>query len=166
MHANALYFDLPHQRHKLERKIDATDSLPSPLRQAILDALSTLPDGDRICHGDFHSGNILLTPDRAVIIDWIDTSHGNPHADVTRTTILTLGAAANSQVPVTALKVFVHLFHSGLTGPLFPITPRWKSRIPSRVASCGLRPPERKNTGIRALAGTAGKKGFLPPAIQ
>ena len=53
-----------------------------------------MPDGDRLCHGDFHLGNILLGQQEPVIIDWIDSSIGNPLADVARTSILALGMAA------------------------------------------------------------------------
>ena len=126
MHANTLHPDLPPQRRRLERKIGAADSLPASLKQASLAALSTLRDGDSICHGDFHPGNVLLTPGRAVIIDWIDASRGNPLADVARTTVLTLGAAASSQVPTTALKAFVRLFHSVYLRRYFQLRPGGK----------------------------------------
>jgi hypothetical protein len=46
---------------------------------------------------------------------------------VARTTILTLGAAANSQVPATALKVFVRLFHSVYPGRYFHLRPGEKA---------------------------------------
>jgi Ser/Thr protein kinase RdoA (MazF antagonist) len=123
MHTNPLHLDLPPQHRRLERRIGATDSLPAPLKQACLEALSTLPDGDSICHGDFHPGNILFSSGHFVIIDWIDTSRGNPLADVARTTILTLGAAASSQVPITTLKVLIRLFHSVYLGRYFQLRP-------------------------------------------
>ncbi len=120
MHACANQAELPSQRARLERKILHADPLPAPLKTAALDALACLPDGDRICHGDFHPGNILLTPTRAVnmvgqsptIIDWIDASRGNPLADLARTTIITLGAAASDQIPNRLMKAYVRLFHA------------------------------------------------------
>ncbi len=127
MHANTLHLDLPPQRRRLERKFDATDLLLSPLKQACLDALSTLPDGDSICHGDFHPGNILFSSGHAVIIDWIDASRGNPLADVARTSILNLGAATSSQVPITTLKVLVRLFHSVYLSRYFQLRPGGKA---------------------------------------
>lgn len=97
--------------------------MPASLKTDVLAALSVLPDGRQICHGDFHPGNILLTPGRAVVIDWIDVSRGNPLADVARTTIIALGAAASSQVPNTALKVIVRLFHSIYLHRYFQLRP-------------------------------------------
>jgi thiamine kinase len=119
MHSNTFRPDLPSQRRKLERKISNAElftgsrlePLHSSIKIAVLDALSNLPDGDRICHGDFHPGNILLTSDGAVVIDWIDASLGNPLADVARTTIIALGAAASSQIPNSAFKIIVRVFH-------------------------------------------------------
>lgn len=112
VHANTLRPDIPSQRRRLERKIKAADPLPASVKQSLLAALTNLPDGDSICHGDFHPGNILLTPAHAVVIDWIDASIGNPLADVARTTIIILGAAASSQVPNQVMKFFVKLLHS------------------------------------------------------
>lgn len=112
MHANALRPDIPSQRLGLERKINTAKPLPAPVKRAVLAALATLPNGKSICHGDFHPGNILLTSSRAVVIDWIDASLGNPLADVARTTIIALGASASSQIPNRAMRVFVRLFHA------------------------------------------------------
>jgi hypothetical protein len=64
-----------------------------------------------------------IAPSRAVVIDWIDASRGNPLADVARTTIIVLGAAASSEVPNTALKVFVRLFHSIYLHHYFQLCP-------------------------------------------
>jgi hypothetical protein len=111
MHATPIQSDLPLQRHRLENKLKSAKSLPDHLRKDSLIALSTLPDGNSICHGDFHPGNILLSPDRAVVIDWIDSSRGNPLADVARTSIIVLGAARTSQIPHYLSKFIVRLFH-------------------------------------------------------
>ena len=83
------------------------------------------PGTGRLCvtHGDFHPGNILLTPGRAVVIDWIDASLGNPLADVARTTVIALGAAASSQVPNAALKFFLRLFHTVYLRCYFQLLP-------------------------------------------
>jgi Ser/Thr protein kinase RdoA (MazF antagonist) len=82
---------LPAQRQRLVEKIRSASPLPSDLKAAALAALEQLPDGDRICHGDFHPENVLLTQDGPVIIDWIDAACGNPLADVARTCLLIAG---------------------------------------------------------------------------
>ncbi|MBN1310019.1 MAG: phosphotransferase, partial [Anaerolineae bacterium] len=43
---------------------------------------------NRLCHGDFHPGNILMAEKGIVIIDWIDAACGNPLGDIARTSLL------------------------------------------------------------------------------
>lgn len=47
-----------------------------------------MPDGDRLCHGDFHPHNILGPPGGETLIDWLDASRGNPAGDVCRSYVL------------------------------------------------------------------------------
>jgi len=90
---------LPSQREKLYYKITNADPLPNRLKDAALLALEKLPEGDRVCHGDFHPGNILITPRGPVTIDWTDAACGNPLSDVARTFVLLL----NAQLPLNTL---------------------------------------------------------------
>src|ERR1700722_15976920 len=46
------------------------------------------PEGERLCHGDFHPFNILGPPSRPTLIDWLDASSGVPAAGVCRSYIL------------------------------------------------------------------------------
>jgi len=94
MHAIPLQADIPSQRERLTSKIRAARALPEDLRIKTLAALEALPEGDRLCHGDFHPNNILVTAQGETVIDWIDVTLGNPLADLARTTIILLGAAA------------------------------------------------------------------------
>ena len=91
MHAKPMQADIPPLRHKLEQKIREAKPLPENLRTAALKALENMPDGDRLCHGDFHLGNIMLSQPEPTIIDWIDASIGSSLADVARTSILAQG---------------------------------------------------------------------------
>jgi Ser/Thr protein kinase RdoA (MazF antagonist) len=47
-----------------------------------------MPDGDRLCHGDFHPWNILGPPEAPVVVDWLDACRGDPAADACRTWLL------------------------------------------------------------------------------
>ncbi|MFE0755641.1 phosphotransferase family protein [Inquilinus sp. NPDC058860] len=58
------------------------------LRRRLLDDLAELPEGDRLCHGDFHPWNILGPPGQEVVVDWLDACAGDPAADVCRSYVL------------------------------------------------------------------------------
>jgi aminoglycoside phosphotransferase (APT) family kinase protein len=78
---------LPPQREHLSRRI-ALSPLNHRLRAPVLAALSKLPGGDALCHGDFHPGNVLLADSGPSIIDWFDAVSGDPAADIARTLLL------------------------------------------------------------------------------
>jgi len=81
---------LPSLPKRLMEKIKAV--LPLALQEPVLNALTSLPDGSQLCHGDFHPYNILLTERGPIIVDWGNATRGNPLADVARTSLLlTLG---------------------------------------------------------------------------
>jgi uncharacterized protein (TIGR02172 family) len=63
------------------------DALSESQRTKALAAMEGLPDGDVVCHYDFHPGNIMMSPNGPVLIDWITGSRGNPHADIARTLV-------------------------------------------------------------------------------
>jgi aminoglycoside phosphotransferase (APT) family kinase protein len=79
---------LPSLKGKLAQNIGRAPHLPESVRQSLLDRLTGMPDGDRLCHGDFHPFNIIGTPDDAIVIDWLDASSGAPAADVCRSYVL------------------------------------------------------------------------------
>jgi Ser/Thr protein kinase RdoA (MazF antagonist) len=164
MHENSLQPDIPSQRSRLQGKINAALKLPLSSKQDLISALSSLPEGRSICHGDFHPDNILLSPTRATVIDWIDASLGNPLADVARTSIILLGGASSDLVKNPVLKVLLKLFHSVYLQRYFQLRPggeaeyhRW---LPIVAAA-------RLNENIAALEGWllqtagAGEPGIL-----
>lgn len=123
LHARTCSSAVPSQRPRLERKIRAAAALPDQAKAALLTRLAAMPDGDRVCHGDFHPGNVLLAARGEVVIDWIDAARGNPLADVARTTILLLGAASTDQLPSPFLKLFIRLFHARYLRHYFKLRP-------------------------------------------
>ena len=80
--------DLPTQQQRLSGRILTAERLTSTMKQAALELLQALPEGNRVCHGDFHPGNVLMTRDGAVVIDWNDATRGSPLADVARSLLL------------------------------------------------------------------------------
>ena len=69
-------------------RIERSDAVPAELREEAFRALEELPRGDRLCHGDFHPGNVIGDGDRASIVDWTNASRGEPTADVARTWVV------------------------------------------------------------------------------
>lgn len=88
MHAIQSPSDLPDQRERLKGAIGRAQALPDDLRRKALAVLDTCPDGDRLCHGDFHPDNVLMTPRGPIIIDWMTATRGDPAGDVARTLLL------------------------------------------------------------------------------
>jgi aminoglycoside phosphotransferase (APT) family kinase protein len=87
VHRVAAPVELPELRRVLAARIrDA--ALPPHLRTFALRVLDGLPDGDRLCHGDYHPGNVLLAGDRPAVIDWPGAARGVPDADHARTLLL------------------------------------------------------------------------------
>ena len=79
---------LPALKHRLASRIAAAAELGPTTKTHLLTTLSALPDGDRLCHGDFHPWNIHGDPETATIVDWLDATAGPPEADACRSYLL------------------------------------------------------------------------------
>ncbi len=123
MHSLQIQANIPSQVDRLEYKIHHANALPSRLRESVLKSLAIFPSGDSLCHGDFHPMNILISANRPVIIDWTDSSYGNPLADLARSTILILGAASSTQIPKSRDRFLVRCFHVIYLNRYFQLRP-------------------------------------------
>ena len=123
MHEKVFDTTIPAQKKRLQYKIKYAAALSEPLKTKLLNALDSLPEGDRVCHGDFHPANVLLSTKDATVIDWIDASRGNPLADVARTSVIALGAAESTQTSNAVVKIAVKLFHSAYLKNYFALRP-------------------------------------------
>jgi aminoglycoside phosphotransferase (APT) family kinase protein len=81
----------------LRQRIERQRKLSESVRDAVLGEIESLPEGQSVCHGDFHPGNILLSPRGPVVIDWPDAYIGDPASDVARTTLLLLLAPLHAK---------------------------------------------------------------------
>jgi len=96
---------LPASRDALRRTIEWLAPNDPPLFAFALEVLAQLPDGDRLCHGDFHPGQLLMDGDTPVTIDWPNATRGDPLGDYARTRmLLSMGTLPpGTSVPLRAL---------------------------------------------------------------
>lgn len=79
---------LPSVHERYAGLIQRCADIPPECAAAGLAALRGLPEGDRLIHGDFHPGNIMMRDGRSVVLDWSNAMRGNPEADLARTTLM------------------------------------------------------------------------------
>lgn len=80
------------------------------------DKLDQLPDGNTICHGDFHPDNIIRTPDNdLVLIDFMNVCHGPKEYDIARTYVLITEFIQDPQAREIAGNSYLNLMKVTLT---------------------------------------------------
>ncbi len=79
---------LPSLKKRMCSNIRMCKALPKREKERVLDLLKDLPDGQSVCHGDFHPSNIIISMDGPVILDWAKAARGHFLADVARTALL------------------------------------------------------------------------------
>lgn len=73
---------------KLHHQIEWVDHLNQTQKNTLLSRLDKMTYKPRLCHGDFHPFNLIMSDDKVYIIDWVDSSSGDIRADVYRTYLL------------------------------------------------------------------------------
>jgi hypothetical protein len=91
--------ELPSQSMAVKWSLQNAPSIQEEQRVALLAQLDRLPDGDRVCHNDFHPDNVIVTKHGTTIIDWMTARRGNPMADVARTALLINNGSTNQELP-------------------------------------------------------------------
>ena len=130
LHALNAQPDIPLQRQMLEHKIRQAAPLSDSLKTALINRLIEMPDGQSVCHGDFHPGNVVVTMQEdasEVVVDWNDCSFGNPLADVARSTILFLGGITGNETPNLAFEQLVRTCHQQYLDRYFELSSHDKS---------------------------------------
>ena len=77
-------------KNRLKEKIVGNTDIDESKKYRLLKILERLPEGNSICHGDFHGFNIIKHDEKYYIIDWIDATNGYADADACRTYMLYL----------------------------------------------------------------------------
>jgi aminoglycoside phosphotransferase (APT) family kinase protein len=71
-----------------------------------LNYLMQLPNGNKVCHGDYHTDNIIMMDGEAKVLDWMTATSVNPCGDVARTLIMIRYSYLPSDMP-KATKLFI-----------------------------------------------------------
>lgn len=74
---------------KVRWKIEESPYLDKSQKEVLIKKLNSMKTYEnRLCHGDFHLLNLLMSGGKVTIIDWVDASAGDIRADVCRTYLL------------------------------------------------------------------------------
>ena len=112
------------QREWATGGIPESKKLPPAIREEILKLLNSLPQGEQLCHGDFHPGNIIHTKRGPIIIDWMTASRGSAAGDVARTSIILEAAKPPPGTPLRWLLEWIRgMFQSSYQNTYFRLNP-------------------------------------------
>jgi uncharacterized protein (TIGR02172 family) len=151
--------DFPAQRRRFIYNIAERTPyrLDEPSRQRVLDILASLPDGDSLCHGDLHPGNVLISPAGPRIIDWENACTGSPAADVARAALLLeaypfyIEAGPNRELLLASVSDFREAYldeYTALTGISRPLIDAWRAPVATARLQEGIEIEEEFLRGI------------------
>lgn len=127
--------ELPDLKDLLASRLALADALPRDHHDLSLRLLASLPDGDRLCHSDFHLGNLMGSWNAPVVIDWGWAARGDPTSDVARSDLLQRIGALPPHVPAVfralaavgrGLLTDRYLHHYRRLGGIEPTFERWR----------------------------------------
>ncbi len=144
----------PSLKHRLRNEIVRLDD---SIGVKALAALEELPDAQAVCHGDYHPDNVILSGDKLVTIDWMNSAIGHPLADVARTLLMLSSPYIPPETPakplVRLLKgLFRHTYlarYVQLTGVTLEEIKRWM--IPVAAARLTEEVPGEKEYLLRLI---------------
>jgi Ser/Thr protein kinase RdoA (MazF antagonist) len=75
-------------KQRLANHINHAPQLEPERKDALIAGLLAMPDGDQLCHFDFHPMNVLGAVNSPLVIDWCDACSGTASADGCRSHVL------------------------------------------------------------------------------
>lgn len=137
--------ELPSQRDSIKYQILRVDYLSNSEKNAVIGMLERLPIDNKICHGDPNPDNILVSNEKIVLIDWNDTTKGNPEADIAEFVIMIKFAILPLDIPQEIVRIFdslresiIEVFmdeYTRLTGITYDDIDPWIAPIAARKLS-------------------------------
>lgn len=91
--------------------ISAVDELAEAEKEKVISNMEELPEGDTLCHCDFHPDNVLIDNGKYYIIDWLTAAKGLFCTDVMRSHMLIkYGSQADDMDITPEMKMGIELF--------------------------------------------------------
>lgn len=115
---------VPDLVHRMSSKVDIVAQLSEDERSEAIGMIRGLPRGASLLHGDLHPGNVLMTSQGPVVIDWFDSAIGHPVADIVRSSLLMRANGRGVALPhmpgatAAALAPMLGHYLDGFRGPL------------------------------------------------
>lgn len=100
LHARPAAPPLPRLRGRIASTLDRLRGELGPSAERVLSLLGALPDGDQVCHYDFHPDNILGEGPGVRVIDWNNAALGPAAADVARTLVILRSPYVPPDIPL------------------------------------------------------------------
>jgi aminoglycoside phosphotransferase (APT) family kinase protein len=102
---------LPDQHDRLISKIRWSAANVDASLAGALDVMPARTGTPRLCHGDLHPSNVIVSREGPVLVDWFDASRGDRVADVARSSLTMLGEEATtpSHLPGSDLRTLAVL---------------------------------------------------------
>jgi aminoglycoside phosphotransferase (APT) family kinase protein len=88
INATSAPVSLPTVRDAVTRGLARLSPSEPALAEWVGGIFAKLPDGDALCHGDFHPGQVMRSGDRFAAFDWSAAKRGDPLFDYARTRVL------------------------------------------------------------------------------
>ncbi len=79
---------LPVLKTRLAHAMERATLFTPRQKQELLRQIEALPDGDILCHFDFHLNNIICAPNGLIAVDWPNACIAVPAADAARTSLI------------------------------------------------------------------------------
>lgn len=94
------------QREYIIYSINRVSYLTPAEKKAVIGILNRIPTKHQLCHGDPNPNNIFIRDEKAVLIDWMDASTGNPEADLAEYIIMIRFAILPAYIPAEIADFF------------------------------------------------------------
>ena len=101
--------ELPRQEDRFSRAITETAGILEKSKvNTILSYMNHLPNPSRVCHGDFHPGNLMLGKE-LIPIDWMNAYSGSPYGDTARTCLMLRSPYAPDELSILEQDEITHM---------------------------------------------------------